>query len=283
MKKSRELFQQIVKELSDHYTQNEAESLSYRLLNHFFHLERKDIILNSPIEKSTTLLQPYLQRLKVYEPIQYILGEEEFMNLNFCVNPNVLIPRPETEELVQLLLSENTIPNPTILDIGTGSGCIPISLAKNITNSKVSSIDISQKAIEVAQKNAKTHQVHVNFIHQNILEINELKETYDLIISNPPYVRELEKDKMHQNVLDHEPQQALFVSDNDPLIFYRHIMKIANTNLKKGGKLYFEINEALGKELLSLAKNYHFEKSELKKDFLEKDRFLILTQSIKSL
>ncbi len=210
------------------------------------------------------------------KPIQYIIGETEFCDLKFKVNENVLIPRPETSELVMNIVKRQKTKDKrqlSILDIGTGSGCIAISLAKRIPNSKVYAIDISEKALEVAKENAINNNVDVTFIHDDILSLkNKIETKFDIIVSNPPYVRELEKADMRNNVLEWEPHNALFVSDDDPLIFYRSILEFAKTNLNQDGEIWFEINEYLGKEMTDLCKEYGFSKVDIFKDFRGKER-----------
>lgn len=218
-----------------------------------------------------------LSDLQIGKPIQYILGEAHFYGLVFKVNEHVLIPRPETEELVDWIISDSNLQFAVreikILDIGTGSGCIPVTLKKHLPQAEVSTIDVSEEAIAVAKQNAAQTGVEVNFIEADILTFkSELK--FDVIVSNPPYIRDLEKAEMHENVLANEPHLALFVSDEDPLIFYKAIAGFAQTNLNPGGKLYFEINEYLGKETIEMLTNKGFIKIELRKDMQGKDRML---------
>ena len=205
--------------------------------------------------------------------------------MRFFVNENVLIPRPETEELVNQLVScsVNQLHSPSfrILDIGTGSGCIAISLAKLLKNSVVTAVDVSKKALEVAKKNAESNGVNVNFIKDDILNPKNpelLDNQYDIIVSNPPYVCESEKTEMRANVLDYEPSSALFVSDNDPLVFYRKILEFAQNTLKPNGEVWFEINEKLGTEMKNLCIEKGFENVEIIKDFRERDRIIKATR-----
>lgn len=217
-----------------------------------------------------------LLRLQKNEPIQYIMGETEFFGLPFKVNKHTLIPRPETEELVEWILdhSESGIQNPEFLDIGTGTGCIAVSIAKNLSNSKVSALDISEEALEVARENAKVNGVEVDFFQKDILAAETLPKKYDIIVSNPPYVRELEKKQMRPNVLRYEPRAALYVSDEDPLRFYRAISFLAKAHLNPGGQLFFEINEYLAGEMTEILKASGFKDIEVKKDVYGKDRML---------
>ena len=211
-------------------------------------------------------------RLLNEEPIQYILNTTSFYGLDFICTPSALIPRPETEELVDWILKseKNKI---SILDIGTGTGCIPISLAKNNTDYTVSALDISDVALELAKDNAQKNEVDISFISADIFSYTSDKK-YDLIVSNPPYVRNLEKIKIQNNVLNFEPPLALFVDDDDPLVFYRAILEFANSNLSEKGSVYFEINENLFNEMESLLASYRFSEIELKKDVFGKYRFI---------
>ena len=270
-----------LEELASYYDEKEIESFFYIILEAFHQLKRVDLALNPDLELDTIQLlqwETVLLQLKSYKPIQYILGETEFFGLPFYVNQNTLIPRPETEELVDWILSNKQINKSTnklkILDIGTGSGCIAISLAKNLPNAIVYAIDISEKALEVAQKNALRNQVNVHFKLENILEMNTLNQQFDIIVSNPPYVRELEKKEIQANVLDFEPHVALFVEDDDALLFYKKIAALAEKNLSENGELYFEINQYLGKETVALLQELNFKNIELKKDIYGNDRMI---------
>jgi release factor glutamine methyltransferase len=232
-------------------------------------------------EKQIENWNAILAKLQQEIPIQYILGKTHFYGLDFEVDENVLIPRQETEELVEWIITNQQTNKPTnqqILDIGTGSGCIAISLAKNLPAAKVSAIDVSEHALSVAKKNADLNQVDVTFIHQNILETEDLQATFDIIVSNPPYVRNLEKAEIKKNVLEHEPHLALFVEDHDALIFYRKIAELAQKNLKENGQLYFEINQYLGKEMVDLLELMGFVEVALRKDIYCNDRMIMATK-----
>ncbi len=264
------------------YDKVEAESFFYIILENKNNLKRIDLALNHDLEFSefeTNIWNTILEQLKLEIPIQYILGTTSFFGLEFEVNPTVLIPRPETEELVDWIISKNLKveepKNLKILDIGTGSGCISISLAKNIPNSIVFALDVSEGALEMARKNALKNQVNVTFIQKNILETTDLEQQFDIIVSNPPYVRNLEKHEIHKNVLENEPHLALFVDDNDALIFYRKIAELAKINLSENGKLYFEINQYLGKETVKLLLDLGFKNTKLKKDIYGNDRMIV--------
>lgn len=216
------------------------------------------------------------KRLKNKEPIQYIFNEAYFYGNKFYVDKNVLIPRQETEELVDLIINENNSENIYILDIGTGTGCIPISLSLKLKNSNIYSCDISEKAIEIAEKNSKLLNATVNFFIIDILNQSEYfsERKYDIIVSNPPYVTNSQKKQMQTNVLDFEPYIALFVDDSNPLLFYKEILNFSSLNLKSNGKLYFEINELYGNEVSELLNLYNYNKIEIIKDINNKDRFV---------
>ncbi|MDT0649607.1 peptide chain release factor N(5)-glutamine methyltransferase [Autumnicola edwardsiae] len=264
------------KELEEEYPREEIDSFFNLLAEEYLGMSRLEMALEPTREiaeaenchfKSATL------KLKDHHPIQYILGTTEFFGLKFKVAEGVLIPRPETEELVQWILdgvsSEEKL---KILDIGTGSGCIAVSLAKNLPNAEISAMDISEKALKIAKKNAESNAVNINFIQQDVLELKKL-ENFDIIVSNPPYVRELEKKEMQRNVLDYEPALALYVENQNPLIFYEKIAKLAKKALRPEGKLYFEINQYLAKETKFLVKKFGF-KACLKKDIFGNYRML---------
>ncbi|WP_433833121.1 peptide chain release factor N(5)-glutamine methyltransferase [Flavobacterium anhuiense] len=272
---------QFIKELSPFYDAYEAESFFYLILEDKHQLRQIDLALNHELafdENDFLIWDELLKQLKKEVPIQYLLGKTNFYGLDFEVNENVLIPRPETEELVEWIINENASPDKNkrirILDIGTGTGCIAISLAKNLPNAEVFGIDVSKKAIETAKRNAITNNVDVTFMFLDILETEEFTCQFDIIVSNPPYVRNLEKVEIKKNVLDYEPHLALFVEDNDPLIFYRKIASLAQNGLQKNGKLYFEINQYLGKEMIDLLENMSYENVELRKDIYDNDRMI---------
>ena len=270
-------------QLEKNYPKEESLSFFYLLSEHLLSKTRMDIALhpNELIsDDQLTLFHQAIEQLKQQIPIQYIIGNTEFYGLPFDVNSHVLIPRPETEELVQWVLDDfknSSKKSHQILDIGTGSGCIPISIAKNTTNNTFDAIDISIGAITTAKNNALKNNVAINFIHKDILSVENLDSHYDIIISNPPYVRNLEKVEIQKNVLEHEPHTALFVEDHDALIFYKKISELAIKALSPNGILYFEINQYLGKETIDMMKQVGFSSIELKKDFLENDRMIKAT------
>ena len=260
---------------------SEIESFFFILTEYLHNLKRIDVSLNPDFEVSEADLLKWksiISELKTEKPIQYITGEAWFYGLRFEVNENTLIPRPETEELVEWIIDwekgKGKREKVSILDIGTGSGCIPISLKKEIPNAIVSAIDVSEKALEMAKKNAVDNEVEVNFMLKNILETESLDEKYNIIVSNPPYVRNIEKQEIKKNVLAYEPHLALFVEDNNALIFYRKIAELALTSLTSNGKLFFEINQYLGKETVELLENLGFKNIELRKDFVGNDRMI---------
>jgi len=270
-----------LQELSSWYDEKEIESFFYLVLENFHQKKRIDLALNPELTMDAKQLlhwESIVEELKKQKPIQYILGETEFYGLRFLVNENVLIPRPETEELVDLIIANHLkiqqTNNLKILDIGTGSGCIPISLKKNLPNAEVFALDVSEKALATAQQNAALNEVEVLFILKDILQTNDLEQQFDIIVSNPPYVRNLEKVEINPNVLEYEPHLALFVEDNDALLFYRKIAQLAKKNLMPDGKLYFEINQYLGKETVQLLEDLDFKNIELKKDIYGNDRMI---------
>ncbi|MCC8361270.1 peptide chain release factor N(5)-glutamine methyltransferase [Salinimicrobium sediminilitoris] len=263
--------------LAGEYPREEIGSFFSILTQEFFNLSRLEVALYPQYELSKEEKDKFesaLQRLQQHEPVQYITGHTQFFGLPFNVNQNVLIPRPETEELVAWIL-EDVVNSEEIkiLDIGTGSGCVAIALAKQLPHSVVTAIDISEEALEVARANASTNEVEIDFFPGDVLNIAQLHDKFDIIVSNPPYVRELEKKDMQRNVLEHEPETALYVKDSNPLIFYQKITDLAENNLKPGGKLYFEINQYLGKETEALLTEKNFQ-TRLKKDIFGVDRML---------
>ena len=279
----------LVKDIRNHYCEqlcsiydkDEANAMILILLEHYFSIDRVKMALEPQLRLSESEMLTFhfaVKDLLKNKPIQYIIGETEFCDLKFKVNENTLIPRPETSELVMKIVNRQQSTDNrlcSILDIGTGSGCIAISLAKMISGSKVFALDISEKALEVAKENAINNEADVTFIHDDILSLrNKIDTKFDIIVSNPPYVRELEKAEMRDNVLKWEPHNALFVSDNDPLIFYRKILEFAKTHLKENGEVWFEINEYLGKEMTDLCTEMGFSQIETLNDFRGKERIL---------
>ena len=263
--------------LSSIYEIDEMNSIFFLISEEFLQIPRSKILLADEIELDSNkeiLFLDALNRLKTHEPIQYVLGKTIFMDLEFKVNSNVLIPRPETEELVRLMLKED-LDGKKILDIGTGSGCIAISLAKNLPNAKVSALDISKDALEVARENARINNVNVEFINADIFKYKSDKK-YDVIVSNPPYVCESEKLLMKKNVLDYEPELALFVDDSEPLKYYDFIMNFSKNHLNRNGHIFFEINEKFCKKLEMLCGKYSYGSITFIKDNFNKNRILVL-------
>ena len=277
--KIKEYRTQFIQELTPIYDAGEAESFFYLILEEKHKLKRIDLALQPDLvfsDDEIVVWNLILKQLKQEIPVQYLLGKTSFYGLEFEVNANVLIPRSETEELVDWILesqkSKVESQKIRILDIGTGSGCIAIALAKNLPNATVFAIDVSENALATAKINAENNSVNVTFINQNILETEDLQQQFDIIVSNPPYVRHLEKEEIKKNVLDNEPHLALFVADNDALVFYKKIAELAQKNLSENGQLYFEINQYLGKETIDLLQKMNFATTELRKDIYGNDR-----------
>lgn len=277
LKAAKTLFEEIVSSISI-YDRKESSAITFRILEHF-NIRRTDVLSGKmiPFDREKEL-EEILKRVNRHEPLQYILGETEFYGRTFKVSSQVLIPRPETEELVEMIIRENKQNTALrIMDIGTGSGCIAVSLAKDLPSSKVHALDVSKEALQVAEKNAQLHSADIHFIHSDILvNATEIKNTIrdlDIIVSNPPYVRNSEKKEMLSNVLDFEPHQALFVDDTDPLLFYKAILDFAQTTLTEGGQCYLEINEHLGREMTLLLKEKKFSEIRIVNDLHGKNRF----------
>ena len=274
-----EIYNQISYKLSlFNDNKNQVKSFTIILLKHFYNIEITDIIINKKIKISNAIekkINHSIDRLKANEPIQYILGEETFFNRIFFLNEHVLIPRPETEELVNMILSENKeTKNLKILDIGTGSGCIAITLQKELTNAEVYALDISEQALKISKKNSLYHKCKIYFMKQDILNENVLLNDIDIIVSNPPYVKKSESIYMEKNVLQFEPPNAIFVKDKNHQIFYEKIAEIGKNILKPNGKVYVEINENLSNETKKTFKNNNYKNIEVYKDLFGKFRFI---------
>ena len=267
-----------IEKLTPLYDIMEAESFFAIALEELKGWKRTDLALNHDAELDGDEIEKWnavLSKLEQQQPIQYIFGKAHFYGLEFTVNENTLIPRPETEELVEWILNDNHAKGQlSVLDIGTGSGCIAISLAKNLGETSVSAIDVSEGALAVAKENAEHNKVEVNFILKDILTAETLPQQFDVIVSNPPYVRNLEKEEIKDNVLKYEPHLALFVEDNDPLLFYRKIALLAKGYLSPNGRLYFEINQYLGSETAAMLEEYGFKDVTLRKDIYGNDRMI---------
>src|SRR5690606_2399109 len=274
----RQLFKDYSQRLQVLYPPQEAESLSFWLFEHFMGLKRMDILQDKQVTADPAM-EEAMTRLEQGMPIQYVTGSAPFYGRDFDVTSAVLIPRNETEELVHLIIAENPEQDLRILDIGTGSGCIPITLALEMDRPVLSALDISETALDVARRNADKYGVAIDFLQSDVLRDELPVYDLDLLISNPPYVRESEKKDMHINVLDHEPHLALFVPEEDPLIFYRIIAHKGLAALKPGGRLYFEINEALGAALLGMLSQMGYQQSMIRKDLNGRDRMVTATRS----
>lgn len=262
--------------LATYYPESEVSGFVRYILEHITKRSYHQLLLSDIhfSEGQTKVVQQYIERLQQYEPIQYIIGETEFFGLPFYVNKHTLIPRPETEELVELVLKENTQYQPSILDVGTGSGCIAIALAKHIPNAKVTAWDFSKGAIEMANKNANLNKVQVKFDQVDVLGEYPTDQKYDIIVSNPPYILDSEQADMEKNVLDYEPHSALFVPNNKALLFYERITDIGLELLTENGKLYFEINRAKGQETVEMLASKGYYDIELLKDLSKNDRMV---------
>lgn len=270
---------QFITALTPIYDELEAQQLFLFCLAELEEKTRIDLVMHPDL----VTLNPekwalILEELRNQKPIQHIFGKAYFYGYTFQVNEHTLIPRPETEELVEWILASFPADQPIrILDIGTGSGCIGLTLAKELPQSQVTLLDISAEALQVAQQNATNLGVDVHFIQQDILALPRLTTTFDIIVSNPPYIRQLEKVEIKKNVMDYEPHTALFVADQDPLIFYRKIAALAFDNLELGGQLFYEINQYLGQEMVELLTSIGFKNTELRRDLLQNDR---MTKSV---
>ena len=267
--------------LNNLYCHSEIDVFFYSLMEYYFHKPKVDVYLNQDQKLDQTseiIMINALNELTNHKPLQYITSQTEFYGLKFNLSESVLIPRPETEELVEWIIKDHIFKENEfkILDLGTGSGCISVSLARFLKKSRVYAVDLSDKALVKAHENAKLNNVEVIFEECDILDENlpDYFKNFEVFVSNPPYVRNLEKNEIKQNVMHYEPHMALFVTDNDPLEFYRAILQIATKRLVSGGKLYFEINQYLGIEMMDLVMSFGFYDIELKKDSFGNDRML---------
>ena len=264
--------------LSGHYPDTEASALAKWILTEVFHFSAVDLYAGKDMNFSTnetSKLEDILTRLKRYEPLQYILGQAFFCSLPFYVTSDVLIPRPETEELVEWITDDYAKKERVrVLDIGTGSGCIPVALSKRLKKAEVFSWDVSEKALDIARRNVLLNQVEVKLEQVDVLSGIYPRIKVDILVSNPPYIAEKERKDMEPNVLDWEPGLALFVPDDDPLVFYRRIGELGMDSLVEGGSLYYEINRAYGAETVRLLEDMGYEKVELRKDLSGNDRMI---------
>jgi len=276
-KPAKELLRQVINELANLYEEREVTALARHYLHDRFHVDSMKLAMNSPIHFDEKLMHHDLRLLRASTPLQHVVGFGEFYGRKFKCGPEALIPRPETEELVnwviedhhQIIRSSNH--QIKVLDIGTGTGCIPIILALEVSGLKAEGIDISKEALRLATQNAEHLKADIGFSQIDILEEN-LSGQYDIIISNPPYIPESDKAQMHSNVLEHEPGLALFVPNSDPLLFYRTIAQKAKLSLKDGGVVYFEIHESFGAQVKSLLENEGFTQVSIRQDLQGKDR-----------
>jgi release factor glutamine methyltransferase len=282
-------FQQVFGKLKAIYPDQEAASIVYLLFSGLLGISKTEIYDSSSKgmnPQQERILNKAVDELLNYKPIQYVIGHTTFYDCRIICKPGVLIPRPETEELVDLFIKENTKPGPVILDIGTGSGCIAIAVKKHLPEAAVFALDISPIALEVARQNADLNNTFIHFLQADILNPRASlfdNQKFDCIISNPPYVMESQKKEMRRNVLDFEPQEALFVSDHRPLLFYESIVTFAKSYLKTGGKIFLEINELMGKEVGEFLIINGFQNTTLLKDMFGKDRFMTGEFTISSL
>ena len=266
--------------LKDIYPPGEAQALVRLIMEHVCGLSTHQLLLGKGKELSDTekfKIKEIVEGLRLYKPIQYLLGIADFYGMEFKVTPDVLIPRPETVELVERIITAYQSQAPRILDIGTGSGCIAISLAKHLPEAEVAAVDISPEALAVAEENARMNQVSVSFLELDILSGGNLSSpigNFNCIVSNPPYIMNKEKATMEANVLENEPHLALFVPDDDPLLFYRAIARFGQRHLAEGGHLYFEINALCGKETVAMLRQENYTEVELIQDLYGKDRII---------
>ena len=284
------LFRDITKALSAVYDQHEARTVAFMLLESLLHVSRVDILADKDINFSSiqrNQLQGMLDRLVKHEPVQYVLGVAEFCGLTLEVGPEVLIPRPETEELVQWVCDDlEGVVSPSIIDVCTGSGCIALALAHRFPEANIRATDLSEAALVVARRNARCLSLPVTFRPADALggnpfgdEESEQSPLFDVVVSNPPYIRQCERADIDTNVIDFEPEQALFVPDDFPLVFYEAIAHAALSRLKPGGSIYFEINSGLGQQTLAMLSSLGYTHTELRRDLYSNDRMVKVTAS----
>lgn len=284
-----EAYTQLMYQLFELYDDRESANIADWVIEHITGFKRIDRITNKQFplsESQQQLINTYTVQLLQHTPVQYVLHEAWFAGMHLYVDENVLIPRPETEELVEWVVEESQnlpagqagskVKSQKVLDIGTGSGCIPVALKKKLPELDVSALDVSEGALAVAKRNADTQKTKITFYHLDILNKNKWNElpAFDIIVSNPPYIKRSEEREMRNNVLSHEPHLALFVPDEDALLFYRAIAEFGLIHLNKNGKLFFEINEASGNEVQQLLHNYGYAEIELRKDMQGKERMI---------
>ena len=274
---SKKLLQYITDRIEINEPQTEVNSLAYMVIEHLFHIDKTEVIVDRSIyirTKEIKALDKLISRINNNEPIQYIVGEAEFYGRKFTVDSTVLIPRPETEELVALIIKENRDKKVKFLDIGTGTGCIPITISKELKDTKPYAIDFDPRVIKTARANAAKFDVEIEFLLIDILTEPIPGGPFDVIISNPPYVRESEKGQMKPNVLEHEPHTALFVNDKDPLLYYRRIGELSQSALKDGGRLYFEVHEEFAEDIKAMLEVMEYHSVRIIKDMNDKNRIV---------
>ena len=280
---SKQLLQEIKETIVKFENEGEAEAIAFLIIDDLFQITRMDILVEKEVDLSQSTkkkLDNVLQKLQSGKPVQHILGKVEFYGRQFLVNPNVLIPRRETEELVHLILERHPdLSEQLIVDIGTGSGIIPITIAKERKHCEIFAVDISSSALATAKRNAELNHANVSFLQADILSKDLNLPKSNIWISNPPYVLEKEKAEMQAKVFEHDPSTALFVPDHDALVFYERISQLAFEHLVQGGSLYFEINEQFGQEVKKILTEKGFQKVEVKQDMQGKDRFVFGTKS----
>lgn len=272
-----EMSRKLTDALAPRYGLGEAKAMTRLIFHHLKGWSQTDLVINSDRPVSDYIqekIEDIATRLRAGEPLQYVLGEARFFGMDFEVTPAVLIPRPETEELVDMIVKENHTSDLRVLDVGTGSGAIAIALARNLKFPEITAIDISKQALEVAERNAKQLHARIQFLHRDIFKWEPAPDSLDIIVSNPPYIAEHEKADMDSNVLDHEPPGALFVPDDDPLVYYRRIAQIGLTALASGGRLYFEINPLYADLLAAMLKADGYSNVAVGLDISRRKRFL---------
>lgn len=273
---------QLRSELSGCYDSREIEGMTRIIFEDVLLWQPVDIVMRDGEqlpEFFDSRLASIITRLKQHEPLQYILGKARFHGHSFAVTPATLIPRPETEQLVDMIVDENPGSDLAVLDIGTGSGCIAISLARALKFAQVTATDVSPDALAVAQHNATALKTRVRFIEQDILTCSAPSQAWDIIVSNPPYITEQEKTTMERNVLDYEPHSALFVPNDDPMLFYRPIAAYASRSLKNGGRLYLEINRAMAQQVSDILRQAGLSNIHIHNDFNGNNRFITATKT----
>ncbi|MEQ8906658.1 peptide chain release factor N(5)-glutamine methyltransferase [Ekhidna sp.] len=273
MKNVKQIWQETVKQLEKVYDRREAENITYLLLEDAFSVSKTDILFEAVVEIASDQLNVYIQKLLQHEPIQYVTGIADFYGRRFHIEPGALIPRPETEELVGLILKENQVQNPRILDVGVGSGCIALTLALEL-DTQVYGTDVSEEAIAIARKNAQQLGAKTQLYHSDILKEDLPESNLDILVSNPPYIPQKEFDLIAQNVTWFEPEMALFVPNRDPILFYKRIADAGLNALKSGGKLYFEIHENFGNEVKTFLENAGYSEVNIHQDMQGKHRMV---------